>query len=172
MFSSRLFIGLLIPIIILGFAVWFALSADLDRSDVKVAGAYVGAPDIRLSVNGCEISEEGGARKVLVEVEAVNRDSRTIDLHPREFHLVLASKENPAALSTQRTFSPMQFRSFCAEAPLSASAIPPSSTRTVELVFWGGTVPRGGEWDDYVLSLEYIDATLPLMFSKIVNPVE
>ncbi len=172
MFSSRFFVGLLIPIIIFGFALWFMLSTDLDRGDVRVAGALVGAPDVRFSVDDCTVMETGGTRKLSVKLEALNRSTRVVDLYPQGFHLVLVRKEDPAALAHQRTFTPMQYRSVCPEAPLSASALPASSTRSVELVFWGGTMPRGGEWDDYVLSLEYYDAATPLMFSKVLSARE
>lgn len=172
MFSSRFFIGLLIPLIILGFALWLALSADLDRSDVRVAGALVGAPDVRFSVKDCAVTGSGGTRKVLVRVEALNREDRAVELHPWDFHLILVARENPAAHSGQRVFAPFQYRSFCPEAPMSASSIPPSSARSVELVFWGGTMPEGDEWDDYFLSLEYMDAATPLMFSKVITPSE
>ena len=172
MFSSRFFVGLLIPLIILGFALWFVTSADLDRGDVKVAGALVGAPDVRFTAVECRVTEEGGTRKVLVRVEALNRSDRAVDIYPREFHLVLAGRENPDAPAQQRVFVPMQYRSACPDAPLSQTAVPPSSARSMELVFWGGTMPRGGEWDEHILSLEYIDAAAPLMFSKILTPSE
>jgi hypothetical protein len=172
LFSSRFFVGLLIPAIIIGFAIWFVATADLDRGNVKVAGALVGAPDVRFSVVECKMAESGGVRKVLVKVEALNRCPRVVDIHPREFHLILAERDNLASLERQRVFIPMQYRSVCPEAPLSAGGIPPSSTRTVDLVFWGETLPRGGEWSDYLLSLEYYDAGTPLMFSKILNPNE
>lgn len=172
MFSSRFFVGLLIPVIILGFALWFALSADLDRNDVKVAGALVGAPDVRFTVGECAVAESGGTRKVLVKVEAQNSDDRAVELNPGDFHLVLVSRESPAALASQRTFTPMQYRSSCPDAPMSATLLPPSSTRNVELVFWGGSMPRGEEWNGYFLSLEYMDAVTPLMFSKVLVPTE
>ncbi len=172
MFSSRFFVGLLIPAIILGFAVWFVFAADIDRGDVKVAGALVGAPDVRFTVDGCTVTEAGGTRSLLVKLEAFNRSTRTVELYPRDFHLVLVRKKDPAALERQRTFTPMQYRSSCPDAPLSTTAIPPSSTRSVELVFWGGNMPRGGEWDEHVLSLEYYDAVTPLLFSKVLTPKE
>ena len=173
MFSSRLFLGLLIPLIILGFGIWFAASADIDRGSVRVAGALVSAADVELSVKKACITEEEGVRKLVLEFDVRNICGIDVNLNPRNFQLLLIDKTRPASMTAQRgTFQPMHFTSVCDAAPNDIAKTPPNAVRSFTLRYWGATLPHGDEWKDYLLSLEYYDPATPLMISKPINPEE
>lgn len=173
MFSSRLFLGLLIPLIILGFGIWFAASADIDPGSVRVAGALVSAADVELSVKNAYITEGEGVRKLVVELDARNVSGIAVNLNPGKFELVLSKRASSADSTLPRgIFQPMSYSSTCDQAPNSMTVTPPNAVRSLTLRFWGATLPRGDEWKDYYLSLEYYDPATPLMISKPVNPEE
>ena len=171
MFTSRTFIIFLIPIIILGLGLWFMASLDVDSSNVQVAGALVGSAEVELSVNDCYLTEADGMRKLIVEMEGKNAGSSNVSLNPAKFQLVLGESENPVH-AKRIVYNPMRYTSACEEAPASVSSIPPDAVRSVTLVFWGENLPRGDEWEDHLLSLEYYDPTTSLMMSKLINPSE
>lgn len=171
MFASRFFIGLLIPIILIGLLIWFASSLNVNSSDVRVAGAMVSAARVDVSVADSYITEEGRSRKLVVEIDARNVGGANVDISPHDFRLVLAGNENLAwATAPKGVFPPMSYTSTCEAAPGSTELIPPGATRHYSISFWGGSLPRGGEWGDYYLNLEYYDPALPLMLSKPLNP--
>jgi hypothetical protein len=173
LFSSKTLIAFLIPIALLGLLLWFVASIDLDRSDVRVAGALVGPQQMELAVTSSYLTENNGARKLYVEMEGKNTSSITVNLDPSEFQLVLASNENPtSSIGRQSIFNPMRYTSTCDQASASLSSIPPDAVRSITLVFWGENLPRGDEWGDYHLSLEYYDVTSQLMISKLISPTE
>jgi hypothetical protein len=66
----------------------------------------------------------------------------------------------------------MSHTSTCEEAPDSVSRIPPNAVRSLTMAFYGETLPRGDEWDDYLLSLEYYDPAASIMLSRLLNPTE
>ncbi len=173
MFTSRTFVVFLIPIIILGLAIWFVATADIDRGDVEVAGALVGRAEMELSVTSSYLAERGGARRLAVEIKCRNVGSYEAHMHPKNFKLVLAKSDDPAgSVSPRSVFNPMQYTSTSAETPNSVSLIRPGTSRSIALVFYGETMPRGDEWEDHLLSLEYYDEAAPLMLSKLLNPTE
>lgn len=173
MFSSRLLVGLLIILVILGLGMWFSSTANVDTASVQVAGALVSSSDVDLSVRDCYIAEGENGRQLVVELEAKNAGGYEVELNPREFQLILVDAENTAMpIGPRNTFRPMRFTSTCEEAAYSISRIPPDSVRFYSLCFWGETLPRGEEWEEHYLSLEYYDPFTPLMLSKALNPEE
>ncbi len=171
MFTSRTFIIFLIPLIILGLGLWFVASLDTDSGNVQVAGALVGSTDVELSVNNCYLTEADGTRKLVVEMEGKNAGSLNVSLNPGKFQLVLGKSENPMH-AKRVVYNPIRYTSVCEDAPASVSSIPPDAIRSVTLVFWGENLPRGDEWEDHLLSLEYYDPSTSLMVSKLINPSE
>lgn len=172
LFPSRFLIALLIPVIVFSLGVWFLLSNEIDRNEVRVAGTLVGAAEVELYVQGCSVAEKQGTRRLTVTMEARNIGDAEVNLNPGGFQLLLARKSDPATRATRSVFNPMHFTSSSEDAPDSVSRIPPAATRRITLVFWGQTLPRGDEWEEHFLSLEYYDPATPLMLSKILNPVE
>ncbi|MEW6555128.1 MAG: hypothetical protein AB1384_12685 [Actinomycetota bacterium] len=173
MFTSRTFLIFMIPLVIFGLFLWFITSLDLDRSNVKVGGALVGADDMEISVLSSRLEESNGARRLIVEMEGRNTSPANLDLNPKGFKLVLASNEDPAnPTARQSIYNPMNYSSVCEQAPASVSSIPPNAVRSMTLVFWGENLPRGDEWDDYHLSLEYYDVPSHIMISRLINPTE
>jgi hypothetical protein len=171
MFSSRMLIALLIPVIILGFAAWLSATTEVNRSEVRVAGELLGGVDVGLEVRDCAFAEERGTRVLSLAVEARNAGERDVSLNPLLFQLVLAREgDTLSASSLKGVYQPMRFASTCPEAPESVSRIPPSATRHITLTFWGGNLPRGDEWDEYLLSLEYYDPSNSTVLSRLVNP--
>jgi hypothetical protein len=163
----------MIPLAIFGLFLWFIASLDLDRSNVRVGGALVGSEDVELSVTSSRLEEGDGARKLIVEMEGRNTSRTSLDLNPREFQLVLASNEDPASSTGQQSvYNPMHYSSACEQAPASVSSIPPDAVRSMTLVFWGENLPRGDEWGEYHLSLEYYDASNQIMISRLISPTE
>lgn len=172
MFTSRTFIIFLIPLVIFGLFLWFAATLDIDSGDVRVGGALVGPVDMELSVTSSRLEENNGARKLIVEMEGKNSSAVNLDLNPKDFQLVLVSNENSAGSARQSIYNPMHYTSICEEAPASVSSIPPDAVRSMTLIFWGENLPRGDEWEDYHLSLEYYDTSNQIMISKLINPTE
>ena len=173
MITSRTFIIFLIPLIILGMFVWLVATVDIDRGDVRVAGALVGPAGVELSVNSSYLAEIDGVRKLFVEMEGRNTSSTNVNLNPKEFQLVLVGNEDPTGSATRQiVYNPMRYTSTCEQALASVSAIPPEAVRSITLVFWGETLPQGDEWGDYHLSLEYYDAKTHFMISKLISPSE
>lgn len=171
MFSSRLLVGLLIILVILGFGLWFNATRDIDTSSVQVAGAVISSPEVDLSVANCYITEEESGRHLMVELEAKNGSSYDVELDPYEFQLILVRSENPTiAAGPKSVFKPRRFTSTCEEAAASLSRIPPDSVRSFSLCYYGGTLPQGDEWNEHYLSLEYYDPATPIMLSKTLNP--
>lgn len=170
MFTSRTFIIFLIPLAFLGLFIWLAASVDVDRGNVKVAGALVGAVDVDLSVTSSYLAENGGVRKLFVEMEGRNDSGGNVNLNPNEFKLVLAGNDDLAGRHI--IYNPLRYTSTCEQAPASVSSVPPGAVRSITLVFWGENLPRGDEWRDYHLSLEYYDMTSQLIVSKLINPTE
>jgi hypothetical protein len=171
--TSKAFIIFLIPLIILGFGIWFMLSVEVDPGNVRVAGALVGNTDMELTVTSCSISQDTGSRKLVVELDGKNEGSYEANLNPKYFKLILADRQNLTATPSKHSvFNPMQYSSICEDAPMSISRIPPDGVRSLTLVFWGETLPSGGEWDDFMLSLEYYDASAHIMLSKLLSPTE
>ncbi|MBC7247589.1 MAG: hypothetical protein H5T73_07410 [Actinobacteria bacterium] len=171
MFSSRMLIALLIPAIILGFAAWLSAATELNRNEVKVAGELLSGVDVGLEVRECALSEEGGTRALSLAVEARNAGAGDVSLNPLLFQLVLVKGDDPLSrASLKGVYQPLRFTSTCPEAPESVSRIPPSSTRYIALTFWGGNLPRGEEWDEYLLSLEYYDPGNSIVLSKLITP--
>jgi hypothetical protein len=173
LFSSKTLIAFLIPLALLGLLLWFIASMEVNRSDVRVAGALVGSAQMDFAVTSSYLSESNGARKLYVEMEGRNTSSTTVNLNPNEFQLVLASNENPNGQAARNSiFNPMRYTSTCEQALASVSSIPPDAVRSITLVFWGENLPYGDEWEDYHLSLEYYDSTSQFMISKLINPTE
>jgi hypothetical protein len=173
LFSSRLFVGLLIPLIILGLGIWVVVSIEVDRSDVRVAGALIGAPDVELTVTDCYLLENQAPRKLVVVVDARNQGDTDVSLSPFTFQMVLARKSDPtASLQQESIFQPLSYRSRCDAALNNVSSIPPDALRTYTLTFWGETLPRGDDWDDYYINLEGYDTASSMAFSKPLNPEE
>jgi hypothetical protein len=171
LYTSRTFIIFLIPLIILGLGLWFVASLDVNSGDVQVAGALIRSTEVEMSVNDCYLTETDGTRKLVVEMEGKNTGFSNINLNPGKFQLVLAKSENPVQ-SQRIVYNPMRYTSTCEDAPASVSSIPPDAVRSVTLVFWGENLPRGDEWEDHLLSLEYLDPSTSLMVSKLINPSE
>lgn len=173
MFSSRMLIAFLIPVIILGLAAWLTATTETYRSEVKVAGEFVGKTDVNLTVKDCYLSDKQGTRILTLALEARNAEEFDVNLNPLLFQLVLASKDDPLAFTQHKgIYQPLRFSSTCPEAPESVSRIPPSATRFITLTFWGENLPVGDEWGDYLLSLEYYDPSNSIMLSKLINPTE
>lgn len=173
LFSSRLLIGLIIPLVILGLAVWFTASAEINRSSVRVAGALVGQADVDLSVRECFIQEGYPKRNLTVALEAYNRGGLEVNMDPRLFRVVLSHSSDPLGESRpQGIYTPLRYWSQCQQAPSSLTLIPAGARRSYTLVFWGHNLPRGEEWKDYLLSLEYYDPASSLMASKLLKPEE
>jgi len=173
LFTSKTFIIFLIPLVILGMFIWFLATTDIDRDNVRVAGALVSNSDVELSVTSCSLIESEGARKLAVEMEGRNVGSVDVNLNPSNFKLVLAKSEIAGGLDSPHSiYNPMNYTSTCEMALDSVSRIPPGAVRSVRLVFWGETMPSGGEWDEHVLSLEYYDERATLMVSKLLKPSE
>ena len=171
MFTSKTFIIFLIPLVIIGLAILYVTSLDTDSGDVRVAGALIGPEEFELYVNDCYLAETDGTRNLVVEMEGRNFSASEVSLNPGKFQLVLSMSENPTGTRT-RVYNLMRYTSVCEDAPASESKIPPDAVRSVTLVFWGENLPRGDEWDDYFLSLEYYDPIGSLMASKLLNPTE
>lgn len=173
MFSSRLLVALLIPAIILGFAAWLSSTTELNRSEVRVAGELLAGADVGLEVKDCSFSEEQGARVLSVAVDARNVGERDVNLNPLLFQLTLVRGSDLVNAASQRgVYQPLRFTSTCPEAPESVSRIPPSATRSMTLYFWGGNLPSGNEWDEYLLSLEYYDPANSIVLSRLINTPE
>lgn len=173
MFPSRLLIALIIPLAILGLAVWLTASAEINRGSVRVAGALVGQADVDLSVQECFIEEGDLTRSLTVTLEAHNRGGLDVNMDPRLFHVVLSHSSDPLGESRpQGTYTPLRYRSQCQQAHSSLTLIPAGARRSYTLVFWGQNLPRGEEWKDYYLSLEYYDPASSLMASKLIKPEE
>ena len=171
MFSSRLLVGLLIILIILGLGIWANASIDVDPSNVQVAGAVIGSTDVEFLIANCYLTEEESGRHLVVELEAQNGGDSDVDLDPGEFKLVLVKSENPTVTAGSKSiFKPRRFTSTCEEAVASNSRIPPGSARSISLYYYGGSLPEGDEWNEHYLSLEYYDPFTPIMLSKTLNP--
>jgi hypothetical protein len=171
MFTSRLFVGLLIPLIILGLGLWVVASANIDKGDVRVAGALISADNIELSVKNCYFTEDLTPRKLVVEVDATNAGTTDISLSPAIFQIVLSRNDKPNATIPQGSiFQPMKYSSICDAAPNSVSSIPPNALRSYTLIFLGESLPQGEEWDNYYIHLEGYDPSNDLAFSKLLNP--
>ncbi|MDY6797030.1 MAG: hypothetical protein SWK76_17370 [Actinomycetota bacterium] len=146
---------------------------DINRGNVKVAGALISSSSAEFEVAECYITEMDGTRKLVAELKASNDGEADVEMHPSKFHLVLVDSADVYIASKQmQVFQPMYHRSSCEEAPASYSKIPSGSTRIITLHFWGENLPRGDEWDNYYLTLEYYDAVIPLLLSKHINPEE
>jgi hypothetical protein len=173
LFTSKTFIVFLIPFVLLGMVIWFVATTDIDRGNVRVAGALVSPADVELSVTSSYLTEEGGARKLIVEMEGKNVGSVDVNLNPKNFQLVLANNENPNnPVAPRSVYNPMSHTSTCEEAPDSVSRIPPNAVRSLTVVFYGETLPSGDEWGGYLLSLEYYDPAASIMLSKLLKPTE
>ncbi len=173
MFSSRMFIALLIPLIILALGAWLSVVNEADRSDVKVAGALVGKADVEFNVRECRLEEKGGSRTLLIDLEVRNVGETEVNVNPLLFQVALSSNSDPlAASSPNAVYQPMSFTSTCPEAPGSVSLVPASATRHISLSFWGQNLPRGREWDDYLASLDYYDPANTLILSTAIRPEE
>ena len=173
MFTSRTLIALIIPLVLIGLFFWFLATVDINRNDVRVAGALVGPVEMDLTVTSSYLDDSSGARKLYVEMEGRNNSPQNISLNPAEFQLVLASNEDPyGSTGRHSVFNPMRYTSTCEQAPGSVSSVPPDAIRNVTLVFWGETLRSGEEWDDYYLSLEYYDIGTQLVVSKLIRPAE
>lgn len=172
LFPSRLLIAFLIPLVILGLGIWFTVNTEINRGSVRVAGALVGKADVELTVKDCHLEEEF-ARTLVVVAEALNRDSVDVSLSPNLFQAVLVPSSSPLGDEIQHyIYRPLRFQSLCPQAPESFSRIPPGAVRSFTLYFWAENLPRGEEWRDYYLSLEYYDPAQSLMLSKLLNPAE
>lgn len=172
MFPSRLLIAFLIPLVVLGLGIWFTVSTEINRGSVRVAGTLVGKADVELTVKGCHLEEEG-TRTLVVAADALNRDSVDVSINPNLFQAVLAPSSSPLGDGIQHsTYRPMRFQSSCPQAPESYGRIPPGAVRSFTLYFWAEHLPRGEEWRDYYLSLEYYDPAQSLLLSKLLNPAE
>ncbi|MDD3717734.1 MAG: hypothetical protein PHP28_03605 [Actinomycetota bacterium] len=172
MFKSKTFIIFLIPVILLALGIWTVLSTEVDRGDVRVAGALIGDAEVGVSVTACRVEEVDGARKLVVELEAENSSPGNIKLVPNDFSLILAKGDRLEADPLCSSFTPIRYSSECDAATDSASIIPAGAVRSITLVFWGETMPRGEEWEDHILSLEYYDETAPLIMSTLLSPTE
>jgi hypothetical protein len=173
LFTSRTLIALLIPLVLIGLFFWFLAAVDINRDDVKVAGALVSPVEMDLTVTSTYLDDSSGVRKLFVEMEGRNNSSQDVNLNPAEFQLVLASNEDPSgSMGRHSIFNPMRYTSTCEQAPDSVSSVPPDAIRNVTLVFWGESLPNGEEWDDYFLSLEYYDIGTQLVISKLIRPAE
>lgn len=172
MFTSKTFIIFLIPVILLALGIWTVLSTEVDRGDVRVAGALIGDVEVGVSVTACRLGEIEGARELVVELEAENASPGSIKLVPNDFSLILARGDRRETDPLCSSFTPVRYSSKCDAAPGSASIIPAGAVRSITLVFWGETMPRGEEWDDYLLSLEYYDEATPLIMSTLLSPTE
>ena len=171
LFSSRLLVGLLIILVILGFGLWVNATSDVDPSSVQVAGAIISSVDMDLSVANCYLTEEESGRHLVVELEAKNDSGSHVEMDLQEFQLILVKSETPTLTSGSKdVYRPRRFTSTCEEAAASLSSIPPGTVRSISLYYYGGNLPQGDEWDDYYLSLEYHDPFTPLMLSKTLNP--
>jgi hypothetical protein len=171
LFTSRLFIGLMIPLILLGLLIWFAVSIDVNRNSVKVAGAIIGAADVDVVVKKCFFTEDASPRKLVLELEARNNSGTVVRLSPLTFQVVLSRKENPTSpTALEMSFRPMNYSSTCDAAPGSLSSIPSHALRSYSLTFWGDNMPRGEEWDKYFLHLEGNDEEAGFFLSKPLNP--
>ena len=171
MFSSRLLVGLLIILVILGLGLWVSASTDINPSSVQVAGAFISSTEIDLIVANCYMTEEESGKHLLVELEAINTGDSQVELNPHEFKLILTKTETPTLTTgSKSTFKPRRVTSTCEEAAASLSSIPPGSVRAISLYYYGGSLPQGDEWNDHYLSLEYYDPATPIMLSKTLNP--
>lgn len=174
MFSSRLFVGLIIPLVILGLGIWLFATADVNVGNVRVAGRLVSAPDIEFTVKECYVETgRAGRRNLVVELEADNKSSRYVEIDPYEFQVILVPAEDPLTTSTGNyTYPPLYAASCCKEVPGDMRTIPPGAVRRVTLRYWGENLPRGEDWKLYYLSLEYYDPDTPIILSKVINPEE
>jgi hypothetical protein len=168
---SKFLIVFIIPIVILGLGIWGAASLNVKSGDVRVAGAQISAVDVEITVNRCYMDEVQGARTLVVELEARNAGSKDTDIYPFLFQAILTVQDKPVSPGApQNTFSPIYYQSICDAAPYSTTRLPPDSIRSLTLHFYGATMPRGDEWDDHYLSLEYYDMKTHLLLSKPLNP--
>lgn len=170
---SKLLVILLIPLVILGLGTWLFSVAEVNRNRVEVAGAVLGFADVDFTVRECFVEEHNGARVLTVTVDARNRGQTEVSVNPYLFQLVLAKRGDIlGSASLQTYFKPMRFNTSCPEAERSVSGIPPSATRTTTFQFMAQNMPRGKDWDQYVLSLEYYDPDSELALSKLLVPEE
>jgi hypothetical protein len=165
MFSSRLFVALLLPLILIGCCLYF-VTTGVNRGDVRVASALVGADQADATVKTCTIIQDQGARRLLLELDVFNGDDTDLTLIASEFKIVLSRKDRPLGNNAQSIFEPLSSSSFCAGAPGSQSSIPANSTRSYTLRYWAETLPEGSEWDDYFLTLECYSSQSSFLLSK------
>jgi len=168
---SKFFIIFLIPLVILGLGIWMVESTHIDRGSVRVAGAVVGPPNVDVTIKNCYMLEEQGFRKLAVELEAKNSGSTKTDIYPFLFRAVISVKDRPYdPAAPQSSYSPIYYQSICEDAPRSSTSLPPGAMRSLTLHFYANTMPRGDEWEDQYLHLEYYDEDTLLLLSKPLNP--
>jgi len=173
MLISKLLVILLIPLVILSLGLWLFSVSEANRTRVEVAGALLGFADVEASVTECYLHVNEGARVLTVTLEARNRGEMEVSINPYLFQIVLAKRtELPEVSSLQTYFKPMRFTTLCPEAEQSISRIPPGATRTITFQFLAQNMPRGDDWDNYVLSLEYYDPDSEMALSKLLIPEE
>jgi hypothetical protein len=168
MFSARLFVGLLIPLVLLGCCLYF-VTGGLNKNDVRVAGELIAAEEVNATVNRCELIQDQGTRTLVIELEVLNEGQGELDIKPAEFQVVLALKENSLGNSGQTVFEPLSSSSYCSGAPGSQSVIPPNTSRSYTLNYWAQTFPKGSEWDDYFLNLECYSTQSSFLLSKLLT---
>lgn len=168
---AKVFITLLFPLIILAFGIWFCVTSDIERGNVRVAGAMLGTVDADFTVKCCRLQEGEGARRLVVELDVINEGSEKFSVNPFEFQLVLGRREQVAGGGlSMRTFRPIRCASASAPVPDDISVIQPNTARSYSLYFWGESLPTGEEWNDCYLSLEYYDPAIPILLSKPLRP--
>ncbi len=173
MISYRIFVFLVIPIILLSFFFWFYAVARQELKEAQVAGEIVGSSNVKVLIDDCYISNEGGSRALVINLTAENQMSYPLDLRPYDFHVYKVRKEDPTGRARNRmAFAPISYQSYSDSAPGSVSYLPPNSKRNIVLRFWGDNMPRGEEWNDYIISLEYYDTSYSIFLSLILNPRE
>jgi hypothetical protein len=168
MFSTRLFVALLIPVILLGCCLYL-VTTGVNRNDVKVAGAVIGADSLDAEVKRCAITEDQGARRLVLQLDVFNGGENELVINPVEFQVVLSHKDRPLDSNGQMVFQPLSSSSYCDEAPGSQSIIPPNTNRSYTLNYWAQTFPQGAEWDDYYLTLECYSSQASLILSKMLT---
>lgn len=171
MFSTRFFVALIIPLVLIGCCLYF-VTLNGNGGKVQVAGEAIGPEKVEATVKTCTITQDKGTRELLLEVDVSNEGQIDIDLKPLELQVVLSRKDRLLGENAQKVFQPLSSSSYCGGAPGSQSVIPANTTRSYTLNYWAQTFPEGSEWDDYFVTLECYSSQSTLMLSKPLSVEE
>lgn len=166
---SRIFLILIIPLTVGALGAWL-FSVTGGSRGVKVAGEFLGAPNLKIEILGAEKVVTPGGKRFRVELFVRNAGNTEAYVNPYRFQMV-ASRGLPATeASYVSSFVPLHAVSECPEAPDSFSRIPSGARRNMILIFWGETIPDNWDEEGYRFSLEYYDEEGTMIFSSVFNP--